>query len=248
MKIKFSIHPLTYVTALIAIVTANFKLYLAFTMLIIIHELGHIISALIFKWKIDKIVILPIGGMTKFNDLINKPLIEEFIIAVSGIIFQLIFYLLFLRSSDTFFYCNIVILIFNLIPIYPLDGSKILNIILNKLVSFKISYLISIYISFIIILILFFYLIIKKDIVLIIILIPLFLGLIKEYKNRKDLLNKFYLERYLYNINYEKIKTIKGINLSKMKRDYKHIFVNNNEYYTEDIILKNKFDKMKKIW
>ena len=61
-------------------------------LLIIIHELGHILISLIFKWNIDKIIILPFGGLTKYNEIINRPLIEEFLISVAGITFQIIFY------------------------------------------------------------------------------------------------------------------------------------------------------------
>ena len=78
-------------------------------------------------------MLLPFGALTLFHEKINRPLKEEFIILIMGPIFQLI---------GTYFLCvfyyplaleySLVILGFNLLPIFPLDGSRLVNIILNK--------------------------------------------------------------------------------------------------------------------
>ena len=57
-------------------------------LLIIIHEFGHFITAYFFNWKIDKIYIYPLGGITRFNDIINKPFIEQFLVLLMGPVFQ----------------------------------------------------------------------------------------------------------------------------------------------------------------
>lgn len=237
MKIisKIKIHPITYLVALIFFIMGKFNSYIIFMIIILIHELGHILSSLYFKWKIEKIIILPFGCMIKFNDLINKPLIEEFIISIMGIIFQIIF------SMKINIYYNYIIILFNLIPIYPLDGSKIINILLNKISNFRLSYLITLLLSYIIIFLLILIIIIKKDIICLLITIPLFINIIKEYNNRYNYINKFYLERYIYNIKFKHIKIINHIH--KMKRDYNHIFNIKNKYIKEKEILRNMFDK-----
>ena len=74
----FKIHPLFYLTAFICVITANFKNFIIFSSIIIVHELGHIIGAIIFKWKIDKVILLPFGGITIFQENIDKSLKEEF--------------------------------------------------------------------------------------------------------------------------------------------------------------------------
>ena len=237
MKIisKIKIHPITYLVALIFFIMGKFNSYIIFMIIILIHELGHILSSLYFKWKIEKIIILPFGCMIKFNDLINKPLIEEFFISIMGIIFQIIF------SMKINIYYNYIIILFNLIPIYPLDGSKIINILLNKISNFRLSYLITLLISYIIIFMLILIIIIKKDIICLLIVIPLFINIIKEYNNRYNYINKFYLERYIYNIKFKHIKIINHIH--KMKRDNNHIFNIKNKYIKEKEILRNMFDK-----
>jgi len=92
MKIisKIKIHPLFYIVAFITIITGFFKEFSYIMLIILVHELGHILTSIYFKWKIDRIMILPFGGITIFNEKINKPLKEELLIALSGPIIQLI--------------------------------------------------------------------------------------------------------------------------------------------------------------
>ena len=188
-------------------------------LLIIIHELGHIIMSLIFKWKIDKIIILPFGGLTKYNEIINMPLTEEFLVAISGILLQLIFYKFIGNyiNYKYFFLINYFIIIFNLLPIYPLDGSKVLNILFNKITNFKNSILLTIITSYICIIflsLLFF----NVNKLLFMVLVFLFMEVNKYYKEKDLIFNKFLLERYLNNLKFKKEKIIK--NVYKMKKDY----------------------------
>ena len=226
-------------------ITGNFKVFFFFTIIIIIHELGHILSALYYNWQIEKIIILPFGALTIFHEKLNKPLKEEFIILIMGPLFQIIFTYFFVKNNNLLNYSNLI-LAFNLLPIHPLDGSKLLNIILNKLTNFKKSHIITIYISFITIIII----VIKENFNLIFTIILLFITIkvVDEYKNHNIIFNKFLLERYTNKFNFKKKKIIKGINLNKMKRDYKHIFYTNNHYHSEKEILKKKFDLKTKLW
>ena len=73
---KIYLHPIFIITIFVFILMGRFKFILYFMLLILVHELGHILISLIFKWNIDKIIILPFGGLTKYNQLINTPLIE----------------------------------------------------------------------------------------------------------------------------------------------------------------------------
>ena len=226
-------------------ITGNFKGFFIFSIIILIHELGHIIPAIYYKWKIEKVILLPFGALTLFNEKINRPLKEEFIILISGPLIQIFFTYILLQihyDSDIQNYSNLI-LFFNLLPIYPLDGSKLLNIILNKITNFKKSHLLTIYIS----LLTTFFLFIKVKINLIFILIIIFIigKVIEELKNHRNLFNLFLLERNMYNFNFKKRKTINNIN--QMKRDYKHIIYSKGKYETEREILKKRFDFTKKI-
>ena len=242
MKTIFKIHPLYYLVAFLSIITGLFKDFIYITLLIFIHEIGHTIGALYYKWNIKKIIILPFGGITIFNEYINKSLKEEFVILILGPLFQILFYFIlcfFNIESTLIINYHYSLLLFNLLPIIPLDGSKLLNIILNKITNFKLSHMLTIYIS---ILTIIFLLIKNKNMVLYIIIFFILLKVIKEYREHKYIFNKFLFERYNYDLVFKKKKTIKGIKLNKMKKEYKHIFYD-NKHYTEKEILKRYFKR-----
>lgn len=214
-------------------------MFILFFSIILFHELGHILGAIYFRWKIDQIIIMPFGGLTIFNVDINKPLKEEFIICFLGPLFQIIYYLIF---KDIFNIRNIHynLLIFNLLPIFPLDGSKIFNIIFNKIFSFKFSLYITYAISFVVIFTLF---ITKQfNLLLFLTLLLLFFKNIKELKNLKYIFNRFLLERYFKHFNFQKRMVIKSEKVSKMKKGYYHLFFVKNKYVTEREMLKKMFD------
>lgn len=235
MKNIFKIHPIFYLVAIISIFSGLFKNFILFTSIILFHELGHIIGALIMRWKIKKIILLPFGGLIIFDELLNRRLIEEFVILILGPLFQILFYFIF-KDNVLIKEYNYNLLLFNMLPIIPLDGSKLLNIILNKIFSFSTSHILSIVVSCITII----FMISNRELIIYLILLFLIIKNIKELKYHNHLVNKFILERYLYKIKFKKIKIIKGLNLKKMKKDHKHIFYN-NKYFLEEELIKLKY-------
>ena len=248
IKNIFKVHPFYFLAAFIASVTGNFKGFVIFSGIIIVHEFGHVMMALILKWKIEKVVLLPFGAITIFNEDINRSLKEEALILVFGPLTQVLFTFIYnyFNYSEEFINYSNVLLIFNLLPIFPLDGSKLLNIVLNIFFSFKKSHLITIYISFLTILVV----LIKFDFNLILLLIISFIlaKVLDEFKNHNNIFNRFLLERYTKDFKFKKNKVIKSMNLGKMKRDYKHIFYDGKRYITEREILKKRFDFHSKTW
>nr|MBP3258913.1 hypothetical protein [Bacilli bacterium] len=231
---KIYIHPFTYIVLLISLVTGLFKELITFLFIIIIHEIGHISASILFKWKIDKVSIMPFGCITIFSELINKPLIEEFIILISGPLFQFINYLIFKDITPYFNYYNYGLFIFNILPIYPLDGYKLYSIILNKIIPFKYTLKIMLIVSMLSLI-----LFIRKDLIYIVILLLLLNGIIKEIKNINYIYNKFLYERYRYNLYFKKRKIIRNIN--NMYKDKIHIFKTNDRYISEREILEKRF-------
>lgn len=205
--------------------------------IIIVHELGHILTSLYFHWHIEKIVILPFGGLTIFNEKINKPIIEELLIAVSGPLIQI---LCFSFSQNTLITkYHLLLLIFNLLPIIPLDGSKILNCLINYFLPFKTAHLTTIFLSLVFALIGCFC---RFNLVFLLVLFFLFKRIFKEYKMHQSIFNKFLFERYTYNLELKKYKKIKGRNLNKMFKSYRHLFYVDNKWQTEYEMLKKRFD------
>ena len=237
---KIYLHPCFYITMIIMLITGLFKVFLLFLFIIITHELGHLLAITIFKWQIKKIILLPFGALILIEDDINKPLIEELIITIMGPLFQIITLFCFPFLD----YISIPLLLFNLLPIYPLDGSKLLNIFLNKLLPFKHSYLLSLLISFIITILVIIY---NHNFIIFICLFFLFYKTYDAYTNVDFYFNRFLLERYLKKINFSKTKLIKGIKPTHMYRDKKHTFLCKNRFYSESEILAKLFDFKREI-
>lgn len=230
---------------IIVILTGMFKHFLIIFSLIIIHECGHFLIAKLFKWKVSCINIYPFGGCVKFDDNLNKPIYEELLILVSGPLFQIIGFLIFsLFLKNYFSYSdyyaiksyNYTLLIFNLLPIYPLDGGKLFNLLCNYFFSYKIGNKIVIVISYFLVLIMFF---LNKNVNLLFMLVLLIFNITVYLKNQDFLYQRFQLERYLNDYKFKKYKVIN--NSKKMYRDKRHIIKDNDSYITEKMYLKKKF-------
>lgn len=230
---KIYIHPFTYIVLLLALITGLFKELCTFLFIIIIHELGHITGALLFKWKIEKVIIMPFGGLTMFHEFINKPMKEEAVILIMGPLFQFINFLIFKNITPYFNYYNYGLFIFNMLPIYPLDGYKLFSIFLNKVIPFKHTMRVMLTISLLTLTVF-----IKKDVIYLVILLLLLKGIIKEFKELDYIYNKFLLERWSHDFHFKKRKIIKNIN--NMYKDCMHLFLE-EDLVTEKEMLNRRF-------
>ena len=247
MKIEF--HKTYLIIAISFILTGYFSNLIIFTSIIIFHEMGHFIIAKIYNLNPQKITIYPFGGITIVDNLINTKIAKELTIAISGVLFQSFYYLIIINLYhhhiireyifNIFNNYHYSILFFNLLPIHPLDGSKILNLILSKILPYKLVNKLNIIISIttgIIILSINYY---KFNYTTILLITVITDNLIKYYQNLNYLFNKFLLERYLYKIKLNKTKTITKID--NMYKEKYHIIKENNHYFTEKQYLNNHF-------
>ncbi|MCI6002367.1 MAG: hypothetical protein MRZ37_04430 [Tenericutes bacterium] len=251
---KIEFHYSYLLIALSFILTGYFKVLLILTSIILFHEFGHTSIMLLFKNKIEKIIIYPFGGIIKTNTLENEKLTKSFLISIFGFIFQVLYYLLIIflyknnmikeSTFDIYKMYNINMFIFNILPIIPLDGSKILNIFLNKFFCYKKSCYLSVYISLITLIIILLNL--NRFNYSYIILITLLLkNIYLYYKNIGYYFNKFLLERYLYKLKYNKLLLVN--NEDYFKKEYTHIIENKGKLIKESTFLSNLFDKNSKI-
>lgn len=193
--------------------TKQIEIYALIMIFAIIHELGHLVAGILMGMKPEKIELMPFGlsvsfkiNINEYNKKIKKGNnleTKKILIALAGPLTNLIIILITYRlkidiiKSMLIIYTNFLIMIFNLLPIYPLDGGRILKgilhisfgkrksekyinniskitvIIITAITSILILYIQNI--SFILIDIYLWYLIIKEDLI---------------YKKREDIYKK----------------------------------------------------------
>lgn len=192
------------------------------------------------KFKVQKVILLPFGGLTVLDEKINHSLNKELLVVLMGPIFQV--GLSFFIKDIEIINIHKAILYFNLLPIYPLDGSKIINICFNKILSFKFSQKLTIFLSFLTLTVIII-MGINNHLSLMFILILVFLlkKVLEEKQNIYNLFNKFLLERYLYQFDYKRTKKINRID--QMQLNKKHLIRNGYKWSTEKEFLTKMFKK-----
>ena len=133
----------------------NLTFVIAVFFCVVLHELGHALTAKRFGVKTEKITLLPIGGMASFDKIPESPK-QELLVVIAGplvnvVIAILLYFIvpveeLFNQSftdayevfaSFTFqnflfflFIVNVSLVLFNMIPAFPMDGGRLLRALL----------------------------------------------------------------------------------------------------------------------
>ncbi|SHJ44117.1 Zn-dependent protease (includes SpoIVFB) [Arenibacter nanhaiticus] len=136
-----------------ALFNIGFVLVLFFC--VVLHELGHALTARKFQIKTHQITLLPIGGVASLEKMPEKPG-QELLVALAGpavnVVIALLLILLFpitkylsmdqagielLLKTPNFqgfifylFLANAMLVLFNLIPAFPMDGGRVLRALL----------------------------------------------------------------------------------------------------------------------
>lgn len=152
------IHPLTWLFGAAAAATGLFLEAICIGLILLIHELGHAGAAKAMGWRIQKVEMLPFGGKMETDEHAGRPLLEEWLVVLAGPFMHvpmLIISFLFLKAGwmdaalyELFFELNAVIFLFNLLPVLPLDGGKMLQLILCAIQPYFRAYRQSIFLSF----------------------------------------------------------------------------------------------------
>lgn len=227
---------LTLFFILMGLLCGEFKKIIYILLIVIFHELGHVFIILLLGYKIKSVEIFPFGGITKIDKKVNDHLISDILIAIFGVLFQGLLFLFF--KEEEFIKLNYSIMLFNMLPIVPLDGSKVLLEIFNIFMPFKKAIKINNIISFIAIG-LFFIINYKYNLDNYLIICFLIYKTIEEIKNSKLLFYKFILERKLYDIKHRKVVN-KNINISRYQKDVKYYYFDGKKIIDEKTYLLSK--------
>jgi Zn-dependent protease len=125
-------------------------LLLAVFFCVVLHELGHALTAARYGVKTRDIILLPVGGVARLERMPDKPL-QEFWVALAGpmvnVIIVLLLALIMLAGKglplgidftdpsangfvENLAVINISLVLFNLIPAFPMDGGRIFRSLL----------------------------------------------------------------------------------------------------------------------
>lgn len=161
MKIKTSIinieiEYLLFIVILISIFSIHFriymKLYFIYYLFIVFHELSHVFIAAILGKKVYQLKFSLAGACAVFNDNFEENSLKQIIINIivyfAGPISNFLF-AFFFKENQMIFEINLFLFFVNLLPIFPLDGFKILKNLLylfkyKKIIKFNIEKFIKI--------------------------------------------------------------------------------------------------------
>lgn len=175
---------------------------------VLLHELGHALTAKRYGVKTKDIVLSPIGGLARL-EFIPEVAIQEFMIAIAGPLvnlaiaslvsiimlilgvgFQLDFEYIFTYPSfqsllPFTFWMNIVLFTFNLIPAFPMDGGRIARALLSIRFGFDRATVIATAFAKVLAIIFFVYAIYYQQFILTIICAFIFITANQEFVNVK---------------------------------------------------------------
>ena len=143
---KFKVNPLFFALAL-ALIAFGHALDFVWTMLaLLFHESAHALMARARGYVVKKMVLLPYGAMMSAGENFDKT--SSVLIGLAGPLCNLLLALVTLGLwwlapaaypyTISFLYANLSLGVFNLLPVYPLDGSRVaLGFCKNKLKAIK---------------------------------------------------------------------------------------------------------------
>lgn len=119
---------------------------------VVLHEFGHALAAKAFGINTPDITLLPIGGVARLERMPEKP-VQELVIALAGPMVNVVIALgLFVAGGSQallnpsavegggliaqLLTINILLLLFNLLPAFPMDGGRVLRALLATRLSY----------------------------------------------------------------------------------------------------------------
>lgn len=147
MKIKFNID--IFICLLIAIVTKNIEKYAVFMLFIIIHEMAHLVTGIVLGVKPKRIDVYALGLSLEFYSFghITYKNLRKILIYIAGPLINFAIAIVLIILNDKTYldiiYINLILGFFNLLPIYPMDGGRILKQLLTIVEGEKASKIIT---------------------------------------------------------------------------------------------------------
>ncbi|WP_010270842.1 M50 family metallopeptidase [Paenibacillus senegalensis] len=142
----YRFHPLFVILMVLSLLTGYLLELITLFGIVLIHEMGHVYAAKTFGWRVTEVRLLPIGGVAVVEEAGNVPVYQEIWVTLAGPLqnaWMVLLSLLMLAVGwgeeewwNYFLQANLLVGAFNLLPILPLDGGKLLQSFLSCGVSY----------------------------------------------------------------------------------------------------------------
>ena len=141
MNIKINLK--IFLFAIIFYFTKQIHIYAILMLFAFCHEMGHLLCGIFMGLKPKSLKIMPMGLSIEFEmyskNIKEKLQIKKIWIALAGPITNIMIMLITIIFSNNIepilyqeiIYSNLLIAIFNLLPIYPLDGGRVLKEVIH---------------------------------------------------------------------------------------------------------------------
>ncbi|ENH97957.1 stage IV sporulation protein FB [Gracilibacillus halophilus YIM-C55.5] len=156
-----AMHPILLFFLFLAFITGMFVEFLIIFLIVLIHECGHYFCAQYFRWRIRRIFLWIFGGVMETDEYGTRPMKEEFLVTIAGPATHLFIFMIawFIQQYDILpeqtimmiYQYNTVILCGNLLPIWPLDGARLIQLGCDLFLSHYRAHVVTICTSFIVI-------------------------------------------------------------------------------------------------
>ncbi len=154
---RFHVHPLFWLMMLFSLLAGQFLQVITLFIIVMIHEAGHVAAAVYYGWRVKRIELLPFGGVAEVDEWGNTSPVEEVVTALAGPLMNGLLILagklletwgIWSSEWTAFFvYSNVLIGGFNLLPIWPLDGGRVMQTAYSLLLPYRTAITASIYTS-----------------------------------------------------------------------------------------------------
>ena len=139
MKIEINLKII--IVLILCFIIKNINAYMIFLIFIIIHEIAHLIVGICIGGIPQKLSLNPFGVSLELYLYGKIKTINKIIFYLSGPIINLLIAFIFFKFANAKYwsiliiYTNLAICFFNLIPIFPLDGGKVMKEILKEIIG-----------------------------------------------------------------------------------------------------------------
>ena len=195
---------------LLCVVTDSVKMLEIFMLIMTVHESGHYLTARIFHYPLQQFTITPLGLKMTLTYFGYRDAFSEMLILMAGPGMQCLVPLL-LSLSVSLGLCSTAmkewgimmnnnIMMFNLLPLYPLDGGRIVQSVLHCLFPYRTAQRITLVLSVLLVPALYFFVRIGRKAVFVLAVIGI-LDLVTLFFVRRQACS-FYLYRLFHPVKY----------------------------------------------